>query len=92
MCDSCGCSQPADAVTFRRPGEVEHDHHDHEHPHTHDHHVRSEVWELYRYVHQQTGGVSTLLEWDDNFVSFEETLAEANLARNYQNADPINAS
>ncbi len=37
MCDSCGCSQPADAVTFRKPGEAEHHHHDHDHPHTHDH-------------------------------------------------------
>jgi len=45
MCDSCGCSQPADAVTFRKPGEVEHDHHhdhdhhhhDHDHPHDHNH-------------------------------------------------------
>ncbi len=38
MCDSCGCSQPADAVTFRKPGEAEHGHHhDHDHPHTHDH-------------------------------------------------------
>jgi len=41
MCDSCGCSQPDEAVTFRKPGEAEphhHDHHhDHDHPHTHDH-------------------------------------------------------
>ncbi len=40
MCDSCGCSQPADAVKIRKPGEVEHhhhhDHHDHHH-HDHDH-------------------------------------------------------
>ena len=46
MCDTCGCDQPADAVTFRRPGEPgngghPHDHHhhdhDHDHPHPHDH-------------------------------------------------------
>jgi len=36
MCDDCGCGQPGDAVTFRRPGQ---DHgHDHDHPHDHDHH------------------------------------------------------
>ncbi|MBC8478893.1 MAG: hydrogenase nickel incorporation protein HypB [FCB group bacterium] len=43
MCDTCGCGQPDDAVTIRKPGEEfqhkhEHDHpHDHNHPHTHDH-------------------------------------------------------
>jgi len=44
MCDSCGCNQPADAVTYRRPGQPEsdqhHDHHhghDHSHDHSHDH-------------------------------------------------------
>lgn len=50
---------------------------------THDHHVRDEVWELYRFVDGQTGGVSTILEWDDNFLSFEETHAEALKARHY---------
>lgn len=35
MCDTCGCSQPADAVTYRKPGEG-HDH-DHHHHHDHDH-------------------------------------------------------
>ncbi len=34
MCDTCGCSQPADAVKIRKPGEIDH----HEHPHSHDHH------------------------------------------------------
>ncbi len=49
MCDTCGCGQPADAVTIRRPGEPEahdhahhhdhaHGHHHHDHPHDHDHH------------------------------------------------------
>ncbi len=48
MCDTCGCGQPADAVTIRRPGEPEahdhahhhdhaHGHHHHDHPHDHDH-------------------------------------------------------
>jgi hydrogenase nickel incorporation protein HypB len=39
MCDTCGCGQPPEAVTFRKPGEPEHHHdHDHDHGHTHDHH------------------------------------------------------
>jgi hydrogenase nickel incorporation protein HypB len=57
MCDTCGCSQPDDAVTFRKPGEGhphnhhhhhDHDHahghtHDHDHDHPHDHGVAREV-------------------------------------------------
>ena len=40
MCDTCGCSQPAEAVTFRKPGDSGHSHHhdhDHHHDHSHDH-------------------------------------------------------
>ncbi len=41
MCDTCGCNQPDDAVTIRKPGEEEHSHshhdHDHSHPHNHSH-------------------------------------------------------
>lgn len=40
MCDTCGCGQPAEDVTIRRPGEAHaHDHdHGHGHHHHHDHH------------------------------------------------------
>jgi hydrogenase nickel incorporation protein HypB len=38
MCDSCGCGQPAEAVTFRKPGETVHEHDHHPHDHHHDHH------------------------------------------------------
>jgi hypothetical protein len=51
---------------------------------THDHPVRSEVWQLYGEIYPRTGGVSTLLEWDENFVSFEETWAEALKAKEFQ--------
>ncbi len=34
MCDTCGCGQPFEAVTFRKPGEHHH-HHDHDHDHEH---------------------------------------------------------
>ncbi len=40
MCDTCGCGQPAEAVTIRKPGEQpghSHDHHHHDHPHGHRH-------------------------------------------------------
>lgn len=45
MCDTCGCGQPADAVTYRKPGHEGHPHNHHhhghgdEHGHTHDHHA-----------------------------------------------------
>jgi nickel/cobalt exporter len=42
MCDTCGCNQPPEAVTFRKPGEPEHQHHDHDHHHDH-HHEHSHV-------------------------------------------------
>lgn len=51
---------------------------------THDEHVCDAVWELYGKVWPKTGGVSTLLEWDDNFLSFEDTWAEALKAKAYQ--------
>lgn len=52
---------------------------------THDNYVKEQVWEMYKYVHQKTGGVSTILEWDADFLTFEETLNEAMKAKKYQN-------
>lgn len=51
---------------------------------THDAPVRNEVWDLYAEIYPLTGGVSTLLEWDDNFISFEETWKEALKAKTFQ--------
>ncbi len=51
---------------------------------THDDHVCDAVWDLYAEVYPKTQGVSTLLEWDDNFVSLEETWAEALKAKTLQ--------
>lgn len=51
---------------------------------THDHPVRDEVWQLYAEVYPRTRGVSTLLEWDDRFISFEETCQEALRAKTLQ--------
>ena len=50
---------------------------------THNRPVRDEVWQLYRYVHQRTGGVSTILEWDADFLGFEDTVAQAMIARRH---------
>lgn len=51
---------------------------------THDTYVRDEVWKIYAEVYKQTKGVSTLLEWDDNHVSLQETWDEALKAKKYQ--------
>lgn len=51
---------------------------------THDNHVTDEVWKLYGEVYPRTGGVSTLLEWDDNFISFDDTWKEALKAKEFQ--------
>jgi len=51
---------------------------------THDNYVCDEVWNLYAEVYPRTGGVSTLLEWDENFIPFQETWEEAKRAKQFQ--------
>src|SRR5882762_9474706 len=50
---------------------------------THDNHVIDPVWELYRLAHQQTGGASTLLEWDAKIPPFPVVHAEVLKAKQY---------
>ncbi len=50
---------------------------------THDHHVIDPVWELYGLMHQLTGGVSTLLEWDAAIPPFPVVHAEVLKAKRY---------
>ena len=57
---------------------------------THDNYVTDAVWDLYGKVWPMTGGVSTLLEWDENFIPLEETVNEALKAKKYQELyDPL---
>jgi uncharacterized protein (UPF0276 family) len=51
---------------------------------THDNYVCDQVWQLYGEIYPKTQGVSTLLEWDDHFLSFEQTWNEALKAKKYQ--------
>lgn len=44
---------------------------------THDGPVSDPVWDLYDLAMQVTGGVSTLVEWDDRLPRFPDLLAEA---------------
>jgi uncharacterized protein len=53
---------------------------------THDNFVRDEVWQLYGEIYPRTRGVSTLLEWDDNFIPFKETCEEALKAKKFQSS------
>jgi uncharacterized protein (UPF0276 family) len=50
---------------------------------THDGEVIDPVWELYRKAHQQTKGISTLLEWDADIPPFEKVHAEVLKAKHY---------
>lgn len=51
---------------------------------SHDAPVADPVWELYAAVYPKTGGASTLLEWDDRYIPFEETWKEALRAKQLQ--------
>lgn len=51
---------------------------------THDNYVIDEVWAIYAEVYPLTNGVSTLLEWDDNLISFQDTWNEALKAKKFQ--------
>ncbi|MFF2808385.1 DUF692 domain-containing protein [Streptomyces sp. NPDC058000] len=48
---------------------------------THDRPVAAPVWELYRQAVRLTGGVSTLIEWDEDLPAFPELVAHAEQAR-----------
>lgn len=50
---------------------------------THDRPVADAVWELYAIATQLTGGVSTLIEWDERLPPFPEVHAEVLKARDY---------
>jgi uncharacterized protein len=50
---------------------------------THDREVLEPVWELYRFAHARTGGVSTLLEWDAQIPPFEVVHAEVLKAKQH---------
>lgn len=50
---------------------------------THDRPVADAVWELYAIASELTGGVSTLIEWDDALPPFPEVHAEVLKARDH---------
>ena len=55
---------------------------------THDGPVIDPVWDLYRFAHKLTGGVSTLLEWDANIPAFPVVHAEVLRAQRFLDDAP----
>lgn len=53
---------------------------------THNNYVCDEVWQLYAKVWPKTDRAATLLEWDDDFLSFDDTWKEALRAKEFQNS------
>lgn len=48
---------------------------------THNQHVRGEVWDLYAHAVRRFGAVPTLIEWDSDFPTLTDLVAEADKAR-----------
>ncbi|MCB1182268.1 hydrogenase nickel incorporation protein HypB [bacterium] len=91
MCDSCGCGQPPEAVTFRKPGEAgaagghghhHHDHghghhHDHDHDHDHDHgHHHHDHGHDHHHPHDH--GASRTLQVEQDILQQNNLLAQRN--------------
>ncbi len=84
MCDTCGCGQPADAVTYSKPGENrQHHNHDHPHPHPHNHehdhahpHSHDHNHDHHEHHHGQAKGRE--LEVEQDVLSRNSLLAERN--------------
>jgi hydrogenase nickel incorporation protein HypB len=74
MCDDCGCGQPPEAVTYRKPGEADH-HHDHGHNpgHHHDHHSHD-----HHHHHPQPGNGSRTLQVETDVLQQNNLLAQRN--------------
>ena len=85
MCDTCGCGQPADAVTYSKPGENihhhehEHHHHDnHEHDHPHPHPHSHDHDHTHHDHHHQDHAAGRELEVEQDVLSRNSLLAERN--------------
>ena len=85
MCDDCGCGQPPEAVTYRKPGDEHHHHgdghphdhhhhdHGHDHDHPHDHHGHD-----HHHHHPQPGNGSRTLQVETDVLAQNNLLAQRN--------------
>jgi hydrogenase nickel incorporation protein HypB len=81
MCDTCGCNQPPEAVTFRKPGEPEHQHHDHDHHHDHHHdhgHVHDHHDHNHHHHDHHDHGPSRTLQVEMDILQQNNMLAQRN--------------
>ncbi|QDT29839.1 hypothetical protein Enr10x_51950 [Gimesia panareensis] len=56
---------------------------------THNGHVVNPVWNLFQQLHQRTGGVATLLEWDADIPPFPVVHEEVLKARQYMDENLV---
>lgn len=75
MCDTCGCGQSGESVTFTKPGEEGHSHL-HTHDHDHNHHHDNEHAHDHPHSHDHEHGRSINVEQD--VLSKNNLLAERN--------------
>ena len=59
---------------------------------THDGAVCADVWNLFAHVWDRTGGIATLLEWDDHIPSLATCVAELRKAEAYMEKHPTPAA
>ena len=83
MCDTCGCGQPGQTVTFTKPGEHNHSHlhthgdgHSHDHHHHHDHEHDHDHPHAHDHEHDHDHGRS--IEVEQDVLSKNNLLAERN--------------
>lgn len=60
MCNTCGCSDPHEGISYRKPGDSREDHlhsYNHEHRHEHDHNSH-EHGHTHEYSHSHDGGMT----------------------------------
>ena len=73
-----------DAIPLERVAQIHLAGHTHKGSHivdTHSGRVCDEVWDMYGYVRQRAGEISTMIEWDEDLQDFPALLAESDKAR-----------
>lgn len=81
MCDTCGCGQPGQAVTFTKPGEQSHSHlhtHSDDHTHEHHHHHNHDHDHDHPHTHEHNHEHSRIIEVEQDVLSKNNLLAERN--------------
>ncbi len=83
MCDTCGCTQPNDAVTISSPKEAKEHIHSHDNNHSHDHHHDHD----HNHNHHHNHSHGTTISVETDILKQNNMLAERN--RGYLEAKNI---